>query len=110
MINEYYRNLSILRYPLSILTNLWAWIFVGVNPRDVAPEKAAENISIPVLLIHSQKDQVIPFESALRIQKSLKNNTSAQFFFFDEGSHGGVPEHLEKLYQTKVLDFLKHNL
>jgi len=110
MIDEYYRNLPILRYPLSILTNFWARVFVGVNPNEIAPEKAAKNINIPVLLIHGEKDQVIPFENAIRIQKSLKNNTSAQFFFFEEGSHGGVPENLEKEYQKKVLEFFNKNL
>ena len=110
MIDEYYRNLSILRYPLSILTNFWARIFVGVNPDEVDPEKAAKNINIPVLLIHGKKDQVIPFESALRIQKSLRSNPKAQFFFFEEGSHGGVPENLENVYQKKVLEFFNKNL
>jgi pimeloyl-ACP methyl ester carboxylesterase len=110
MIDEYYRNLPILRYPLSILTNFWTLVFIGVNPDEVAPEKVAENIKIPVLLIHSKKDQVIPFENAIRIQKSLKNNPKSQFFFFEEGSHGGVPENLEKEYQKKVLEFFRQNL
>lgn len=110
MIDEYYQNLPILRYPLSILTNFWAWIFVGVNTDKISPEKAAEDIKIPVLLIHGKKDQVIPFENALRIQKSLKNNSKAKFFFFEEGGHGGVPVNLEKKYQDRVLVFFRQNL
>jgi len=110
MIGEYYQNLPILRYPLSILTNFWALVFIGVNPNEIAPEKAAKKINIPVLLIHGKSDQVIPFENAIRIQKSLKNNPKTQFFFFEEGSHGGIPENLEKEYQKRVLEFFKQNL
>lgn len=110
MISEYYRNLFILKSPLSLLTNFWARIIVGVYPNNVSPEKAAQNLKIPILLIHSKEDPVIPFENALRIQKSLKNNTSAQFFFMQEGTHGGVQENLEKEYQKRVLEFFNQNL
>lgn len=110
MMAEYYRNLFVLRYPLSVLTNLWARVFVGVSPNEISPEKAAENLKIPILLIHSEKDIVIPFENALRIQKSLRSNPKAEFFFFEEGAHGGVPENLKDEYQERVLEFFRENL
>jgi len=110
MIDEYYQNLSVLKYPLIPLTKLWALVFVGIDTDKISPEKSAESIKIPVLLIHSKKDQVIPFKNALRIQKSLEANQSAQFFFFEDGAHGGVPQHLESEYQKTVIDFFKQNL
>jgi len=110
MVGEYYRSLLVLRYPLSKLTNFWAKVFVGISPNEISPEKDAKNLKIPILLIHSKKDQVIPFENALRIQKALKNNPKSQFFFFEEGVHGGVPVNLEKEYQDRVLGFFRQNL
>lgn len=110
MIGEYYKNLSVLKYPLIPLTKMWARVIIGVGTDKISPEKAAQNLKIPVLLIHSKKDQVIPFENALRLRKSLKNNKSTEFFFFEEGAHGGVPENLEKEYQKRVLGFFNQNL
>lgn len=110
MSQEYYESLFVFKYPLTFLTKLWARVFIDVNPDDIAPEKAAKNIKIPVLLIHSKKDEVISFENALQIQKSLKNNPKAEFLFLEEGIHGGLPEGLEKEYQEKIISFFKKNL
>ncbi len=108
--HEFYKQLFVLKYPLTFLTKLWAQFFLGVNVNDIAPEKAAANLKIPILLIHSQKDQTISFENALKLQQSLKNNTKAQYFFPEEGVHGGLPINLETEYKRKVTEFFKQNL
>jgi uncharacterized protein len=110
MMSEYYKNLFVLKYPLALLTNIWSNIFVGISPNEISPEKEAKNLKIPILVIHSKKDQVIPFENALRIQKSLQANKKAQFYFIDEGSHGIVSKNIQGQYQKKVLDFFRQNL
>ena len=108
--HQFYKNLFILKYPLTYLTELWARLFLRLNPQDIAPEKAARNLSIPVLLIHSKDDQTIPFENALHIQKALQGNPMAECFFLDEGTHGFLPENLQKKYQQKVIEFFNKNL
>lgn len=106
----FYKPLLVLKYPLTFLTKLWAQIFLGINADEIAPEKAAENLKIPILLIHSKKDQVIPFENAIHIQKALSSNPKAEFFFLDEGTHGFLPANLQKQYQQKVVEFFNKNL
>ncbi len=107
MAHEFYKPLFVLKYPLTLLTKLWAQIFLGINPADISPEKAAQNLKIPVLLIHSKKDQTISFENALRIQKGLKSSPKAEFFFLEEGVHGGLPANLQAEYERRVIEFFK---
>ncbi len=107
---EFYKNLFFLKYPLTFLTKLWAQIFLGINADGIAPEKAAAKLQIPVLLIHSKKDQIIPFENAQRLQKVLSHNPKTQVLFLDEGTHGYLPFKVLEEYQEKVLEFFKRNL
>lgn len=108
--NEFYKPLWVLKYPLTLLTKLWAMIFLGINANDVAPEKAAVNLKIPVLLIHSKKDETIPFENAKRLEEALSSNPKAQFFFLEEGTHGHLPPDILGAYQKNVLEFFRANL
>lgn len=107
---QFYQNLFILKYPLTELTKVWARLFLGINPQNIAPEKAAVNLKIPILLIHSKKDQMIPFENAKKLQQALNHNPNAQFFFPEEGIHGGLPVNLETEYKKRVTEFFKQNL
>ena len=59
---------------------LWSLLFLHYDIKDVSPAKDAEKISIPVLIIHSTRDQVTSYENGLLLQKSLKNNPHAEFF------------------------------
>lgn len=110
MANEFYKPLWILKYPLTLLTKIWAQIFLGINADQISPEKAAQNLKIPILLIHAKKDATIPFENALRLQKSLANNLKAKFLFLEEGTHGFLPDNVQIEYQEKVLRFFSKNL
>lgn len=107
---QFYQNLFVFKYPLTFLTKFWAQVFLGIKASEIAPEKAAADLKIPILLIHSKKDATIPFENALRIQSSLKDNSKAEFFFLEEGIHGSLPVHLEREYEKKVTEFFKQNL
>ncbi len=108
--HQFYQNLFVLKYPLTSLTKLWAQIFLGINPDEIAPENKAAKLTVPVLLIHSKKDQTISFENALRIQKVLKNNSKSEFFFLEEGVHGGLPTYLQVRYEKRVIEFFRRNL
>lgn len=108
--NEFYKHLFILKYPLTNLTKLWATIFLGINADEIAPERAAANLKIPALFIHSKKDQTIPFENAERLQKALKNNSKAEFYFLEEGTHGFLPLKVLEDYQARVLEFFREHL
>lgn len=108
--HQFYQNLFVFKYPLTFLTKFWAQIFLGINAAQIAPEKSAQNLRIPVLLIHSKKDATIPFENALRLQTALQQNPKAEPFFLEEGVHGSLPSHLEREYEKRVTEFFKQNL
>lgn len=84
----------------------WAKLFLSINIQDITPAKNAQNIKIPVLLIHSQSDYTIPFQNALLIQKSLKENKQAEFFFPQNLIHGQFSQN----HKTIVENFFKKNL
>jgi fermentation-respiration switch protein FrsA (DUF1100 family) len=102
---ELYR-FPILKYPLAHLTRFWAKLFFKIDLRDVSPAANAETLKIPVLIIHSKNDQVIPFKNALRIHASLTNNPLAEFWFEDDLVHG----QLGAQYQDRILTFFQNNL
>lgn len=105
MAQELYR-LPLLNYPLAWLTGLWAKLFLGIALKDVSPMDSAKNLDVPVLLVHSQNDEVIPFKNALLIQESLKNNGRAEFWFENNLTHG----QLGKKYEQRIEEFFKKNL
>lgn len=105
MARELYR-LPLLNYPLAELTRLWTKLFLKVDIRRVAPAETVKNIQIPVFIIHSTNDDVIPFGHALLLQDSLKDNPRADFWFQENLIHG----QFDKTYQKKIEDFFLNNL
>jgi dipeptidyl aminopeptidase/acylaminoacyl peptidase len=103
------RNLfpvPILRYPLAFLTGIWAKLFLGIDLRDVSPLRMVRQASIPILLIHSPADPVVPFSHALTLQEALKHNRHAEFWFPAGLTHGALaPE-----YQQRIKNFFARNL
>ncbi len=87
MVYEYY-SIPLIKYPLGVLTRLWAWLFLHVDIKKVSPALAAEKLKIPVLLIHSKKDAVISFKHALLLQKALSQNLQAKLIVLDNTQHG----------------------
>lgn len=94
-------GIPLLKYPLAWLTGVWARVFLGISLNDVSPKNSAKQIKIPVLIIHSKRDHVIPFEHAVLLQEALKNNPKAQFWFHDDLMHG----QLAAEYQKRITEF-----
>ncbi len=105
MANELYQ-IPLLKYPLAKLTLLWARIFLGINTSDVSPIESVKNLNIPILLIHSTNDEVIPFRHAKLLQEALKNNPKTEFWFEENLVHGQLGEE----YQKRIENFFERNL
>ena len=105
MASELFR-LPILRYPLGYLTGLWAKLFLGVDLKNISPAESTKNLAIPILLIHSKNDNVIPFPHALLIQESMKSNPRAEFWFEENLVHG----QLGNEYQKRIEEFFKKSI
>jgi fermentation-respiration switch protein FrsA (DUF1100 family) len=98
--------LPLLNYPVAYLVNLWAKLFLGIDLRDVSPAERLRNATVPILLIHSPADAVIPFAHARLLQEALKNNPRAEFWFHEGFAHG----QLAADYQSRVKTFFHKNL
>lgn len=105
MARELYR-LPLLDYPLALFTELWASLLIGINLSEVSPEDAVKNIHVPILIIHSKDDDVIPFNNALLIQEALRANPRAEFWFQEKLTHG----QFEETYKKRINDFFINNL
>ncbi|HEX9756845.1 MAG TPA: alpha/beta fold hydrolase [Nitrospiria bacterium] len=106
MARETYRHLLILKYPLGLLTGIWAKLLLGVNIYDVSPVKKIKNSQNPILIIHSTTDQVIPFSHALLLKEALGNNPKAEFWFREGLSHG----QLGTEYENRIRGFFQKYL
>ena len=101
MVERTFRIFWIAKYPLAKLSELWVRLILGVDVSAVSPARSAAILKIPVLVVHSKQDSVIPFEDALRIREALVSNPKAEFWFEDDGVHGELPAG----YDARIRDF-----
>jgi len=99
-------RIPLLNYPVAYLVGLWAKFFLGIDLSDVSPAERVRNSSVPILLIHSSADTVIPFSHAQSLQAALKNNPRAEFWFHEGFAHG----QLAADYHSRVGNFFHKNL
>ncbi len=105
MVRELYK-IPLLKYPLAYLTGLWTKILLGIDLKKVSPVESVKNLKIPILIVHSKNDGVIPFKNALLIQEALKNNPKAEFWFEENLVHGQFGSE----YQKRIESFFEKNL
>ncbi len=105
MATELYR-IPILKYSLAYLTGIWTKIILGIDFKKVSPTASVKDLNIPILIIHSKNDEMIPFKNALLIQEALKDNPRAEFWFEKNLIHG----QLGGEYQKRIEDFFAKNL
>jgi uncharacterized protein len=97
--------IPLLNYPIAYLVGIWAKLFLGIDVRDASPADRIRNTKIPILLIHSSADAVIPFSHARLLQQALAKNPNAEFWFHEQFAHG----QLASDYKNRVRNFfLKH--
>jgi len=99
-------RIPLLNYPVAYLVGLWAKIFLGIDVRDASPAQRIRHSTIPILLIHSSDDAVIPFSHAQSLQQALAKNPHAEFWFHGGFGHG----ELGTDYQSRVRGFFHKHL
>lgn len=105
MASSLYR-LPSLNQPLAWLTRMWGILLLRIDIINISPAKHAQNLRLPILIIHSRNDKIIPFSHALQIQNALRHNSKAQFWFENDLTHG----QLNKNYQQKITKFFQRHL
>src|SRR5262244_3955388 len=94
-----------LNYPIAYLVSVWAKLFLGIDVQEASPADRIRHTKIPILLIHSSADAVIPFSHARLLQQALAKNPNAEFWFHEQYAHG----QLASDYRIRVRNFfLKH--
>jgi uncharacterized protein len=99
-------RMPVLNYPIAYLIGVWAKLFLGIDVREVSPAARIRHTALPILLIHSSADAVIPFSQARVLQQSLAKNPNAEFWFNDQFAHG----QLASDYRIRVRKFFLEHL
>jgi len=103
---ESYRVISLLKYPLVELMNLWSKMLFGTSVASLSPEQAAVKLNIPVFIIHTKQDEQIAFSHAKRLERALEQNSKAEFYFPEQGFHGELPldfnDRLRNFFRRKL--------
>ncbi len=84
---------------------LMAKLFLGFDPWAVKPEEDAAKLAeegVPLLIVHSRDDEVVPFEQAGMLAASYPD---AEFWEIEGYGHVGAYSHPE--YRQRLLDFLE---
>lgn len=106
MADGYYR-IPYVNYGLAWLTGLWGQLFLGIDINKENTLTAAEKIKIPVLLIHSQQDSVVPFKHAQTLKNALKNNPHFEIIFIQDKAHGQLINDYDKIIMNFFDRYLK---
>lgn len=93
-----------------------AWLGSATNKeevsRRVSPLTYVRSDDPPVITVHGDADDVVPYSHAVRLQQALdKAGVPSQLFTVKGGGHGQFPdEDNEKAYATIFQFLAKHNL
>lgn len=98
--------IPLIKYPIGYLVGFWARLFLGIDLAQVSPVASVRTANVPVLLIHSSADAVIPFAHARQLQRALAHNPRAEFWFNEGFAHG----QLHTDYESRVKNFFARNL
>jgi pimeloyl-ACP methyl ester carboxylesterase len=94
--HELYGWMWLARYPFVEAMLLWSRLLLGADISRPRPLDAAARLAVPVLLVHSQQDEQIPFRHAERLRAALAGNARAEFEFAERGRHGELPPGFER--------------
>ncbi len=101
---DLYTHLPVIREALVPLMKFWMELLWGIDA-DYSPKEAAQNMQTPILIIHTQQDEQIPFHHAELLRDALKNNQRAEFYFPEEGLHGELPTDFDERVKNFFLKY-----
>ena len=80
----------IIDHAFGTVLNVWGWLFFGVHPDNVSPKDALRDLTVPVLLIHSTGDSVVPVSEARQLKAIADKKENARMRILPAGSHGSI--------------------
>ncbi len=107
MLKHMYRNFFIFKYPLAFLTKLYGVVFLKINIDDINPVDNIQNIRVPILLIHAEKDSQIPVTEAYLLHSA---NNKSELWIVENAEHGMTHLINPKIYKERIIKFFKENI
>jgi len=98
-----------LKLPFVWVTKLLGRIVLGLDTKEVSPEKSIKDIGTPILLIHGEKDSQIPVENS-KILYEASNKTLTDLWIVKGADHGYSYAENKAEYERRVLDFFDEHL
>ena len=105
MIIHYYKNFGPLKYVFGLLSRGMGKIVFKTDFSANSPEKKIAGIKCPILIIHSQDDDFVPFEHAKRLFEKAPEPKELLISYGSHTSGTGTSQ-----YQGKILSFFKKYL
>lgn len=106
LINEIYSRFGYFKAPFVMMTKLWAKILLGINTSRINPVDTIKGNSIPLFLIHSEKDSQIPIKHFMLLRQA---RPSAEYWIIPEADHGELGSFWLE-YQRKIKNFFNRYL
>lgn len=95
-------------YPVMPCANFVCKIKTGVKISDAAPLDVVQNINVPILFIHGDKDALVPIEMMHELYDKATSNKEK--FIVSGAGHADAKNINPKAYFDKVFAFLEGNL
>ncbi len=107
MVKHIYGMFGPLKFPFVITTNLLSRVVFGIYPSDVSPAKAIQNTTVPMFVIHGEKDTQIPVENAYVLKES---NPNIELWIVKGVEHGFSYAETGEDYEKRIKDFLRKHM
>ncbi len=99
---------SYLAQYLIFMGNLINHLQLGFTYDDANVARAIENTEVPVMLIHSQADNITPYFMGEDIYKAVKHDHK-EFFSVENSEHGEIHLDYPQEYADKMIKFIQEN-
>ena len=108
-----YRNMNrftkLPNFPFSYITVGLSKRWLRMNMKEVSPLEAAKTLGKrPLLLIHAEGDEVIPYQDTLSIYEAIKHKGKVEYWVPKVEGHIKAYIHEKENYEDKVLAFINH--
>ncbi|MBU1148533.1 alpha/beta fold hydrolase [Patescibacteria group bacterium] len=103
-----FHNYFFLKRPAVKLGRFWFNKCLRINIDEMAVANKVSQITIPVLLIHSKDDPIVPCQDSQTIFDNL--SCHKELWLTEKGKHGKIHEHFQQEYEQKILNFFNQKL
>ena len=107
MVEQIYSIFGPFKFPFVKITEMLSKIFFGKYLYEVSPESVIRNSTIPILVIHGEKDSQISVENAYALKKS---NPNIELWIVKGADHGYSYAINPNEYKNRIKLFLKNHM